>query len=352
MKSSLPKVLHPVCGRPMIDHVILAGRQAGPADIVVVVGHRREQLRRHLAQHAPGVRTVVQEHQGGTGHAVRTAVEAGGLDHGTVLVTYADTPLLRAATLTALLEAHAAHHAAATALTAIMTDPAGYGRIIRDPDGALGEIIEEADATPAQRAITEVNCGIYAFDAALLTDAVKRVARANVKGEEYLTDVIGILRADGHHVASVVLPDADEVRGVNDRAQLAEAQRILNARLAAGWMRAGVTFADPGTTSVDAGVLLAPDVEIGPCTQLEGATMVESGARIGPGCRLRDTRVGQAAIVTHSVCESADIGAGAVVGPFAYLPPGTAVPAGETAGPGRAGRAASGEAIRKGVEQA
>jgi bifunctional UDP-N-acetylglucosamine pyrophosphorylase/glucosamine-1-phosphate N-acetyltransferase len=231
-----------------------------------------------------------------------------------------------------------------------MADPTGYGRIIRDPDGALAEIIEEADATPEQRAVTEVNSGIYAFDAALLADAVKRVARANAKGEEYLTDVIGILRADGHHVASVVLPDADEVRGVNDRAQLAEAQRILNARLAAGWMRAGVTFTDPGTTSVDVGVVLASEVEIGPCTQLEGTTMVERGARIGPGCRLRDTRVGQAAIVTHSVCESAQIGAGAVVGPFAYLPPGTAVPAREPAGPG--GAPLSGEAIPKGVQQA
>jgi bifunctional UDP-N-acetylglucosamine pyrophosphorylase / glucosamine-1-phosphate N-acetyltransferase len=331
MKSSLPKVLHPVCGRPMLDHVIAAGREVGPAEIVVVVGHRRDQLLRHLAQHAPDVRAVIQHRLGGTGHAVRAVIEAGGLDHGTVLVTYGDTPVLRARTLSALVEAHAVHHAAATALTTVMADPAGYGRIIRDADGALAEIVEEADATPEQRLITEVNSGIYAFDAALLADAVKRVATANAKGEEYLTDVVGILRADGHHVASVVLPDSDEVRGVNDRAQLAEARRILNARLVEHWMRAGVTFMDPRTVCLDVGVILAPDTEIGPCTQLEGTTVVEQGARIGAGCRLLDTKVGRGATVTHAYCESAEIGAGAVVGPFTYVPPGATIATPEAA---------------------
>src|SRR5262249_38392549 len=233
--------------------------------------------------------------------------------HGTVVVTYGDTPVLRGHMLAALVEAHAAHKAAATALTTVMENPAGYGRILRDADGAFAEIVEEADATPEQRAMKEVNSGIYAFEAALLADSVKRVATNNIKGEEYLTDVIGILRADGHHVASVVMPNSNEVRGVNDRAQLAEARRLLNTRLVNGWMQAGVTIVDPFTTSIDADVTLEPDVEIGPGTQLEGRTVVEAGARIGPGCRLRDVTVGRDASLTHTVCELAVIGSAAVV---------------------------------------
>lgn len=335
MKSALPKVLHTLCGRSMLDHVLAAARELDPADLVVVVGHRREQLISHLAEYAPDARVVVQHWQGGTGHAVRAVIEAGGLDHGTVVVTYADTPVLRGSTLAALVEAHAAHEVAATALTTVMDDPTGYGRILRDPDGAFAEIVEEADATPEQRAMTEVNSGIYAFEAGLLADAVKRVATNNVKGEEYLTDVVGILRADGHHVATVMMPNPDELRGVNDRAQLAEARRILNTRLADRWMRAGVTIVDPLTTAIDADVTLEPDAEIGPGTQLEGSTVVEAGARVGPGCRLRDTIVGRGARVTHAVCESAVIGPEATVGPFTYLPPGSRLAAGARAnGPG------------------
>ena len=328
MKSALPKVLHTVCGRSMLDHVLAAARELDPADLVVVVGHRRDQLISHLAEHAPDARVVIQDRQGGTGHAVRTVIESGGLEHGTVVVTYGDTPVLRGRTLAALVEAHAAHKAAATALTTVMDDPTGYGRILRDADGAFAEIVEEADATPEQRAMTEVNSGIYAFEAGLLADAVKRVATNNAKGEEYLTDVVGILRADGHHVATATMPNSDEVRGVNDRAQLAEARRILNARLVDGWMRAGVTIVDPRTTSIDADVRLEPDAEIGPATQLEGSTVVETGARVGPGCRLRDTTVGRGARVTHAVCESALIGPQATVGPFTYLPPGSRLAAG------------------------
>ncbi len=362
MKSALPKVLHTVCGRSMLDHVLTAARELDPADLVVVVGHRREELISHLAEHAPDARVVVQHRQGGTGHAVRTVIEAGGLDHGTVVVTYADTPVLRGSTLAALVEAHAAHKAAATALTTVMDDPTGYGRILRDSDGAFAEIVEEADATPEQRAMTEVNSGIYAFDAALLADSVKRVATDNAKGEEYLTDVVAILRADGHHVASVVMPNSDEVRGVNDRAQLAEARRILNTRLVDGWMRAGVTIVDPLTTSIDADVTLAPDAEIGPGTQLEGSTVVEAEARVGPGCRLRDTTVGRGARVTHAVCESAVIGPEATVGPFTYLPPGSTLaagarangPAGAPESPAPAGLAAraGSTAASKGAQQA
>jgi bifunctional UDP-N-acetylglucosamine pyrophosphorylase/glucosamine-1-phosphate N-acetyltransferase len=206
------------------------------------------------------------------------------------------------------------------------------------------EIAEEADATPEQRAIKEVNSGVYAFEASLLADSVKRVPTNNAKGEEYLTDVVAILRAEGHRVASVLDEDAKEVFGVNDRAQLAQARRTLNARLLEHWMRAGVTITDPLTTAIDADVVIGKDAEIGPGTQLEGTTVIEAGARVGPGCLLRDTTVGAGATVTHAVCESAVIGAGAVVGPFVHLPPGTTIGPGErlAGSPGRPGTAQPG----------
>lgn len=331
MNSDLPKVLHTICGRSMLDHVVAAARELDPAEIIVVVGHRREQVISHLTEHAPDARVVVQHHRGGTGHAVRTVTEEVNLGQGTVVVTYGDAPVLRGRTLAALVREHAARGAAATALTTMMDNPTGYGRILRDADGALMEIVEEADATPGQRAIKEVNSGVYAFEAGLLADSVKRVPTDNAKGEEYLTDVVAILRAEGHQVASVLEPDAKEVFGVNDRAQLAEARRILNARLLEHWMRAGVTITDPLTTAIDADVTLGTDAEIGPGTQLQGRTAIGAGARVGPGCLLRDTIVGAGATVTHAVCESAVIGPGAVVGPFVHLPPGTRVGPGEVA---------------------
>jgi bifunctional UDP-N-acetylglucosamine pyrophosphorylase/glucosamine-1-phosphate N-acetyltransferase len=345
MKSATPKVLHPVCGRPLLDHVLAAAREVGPAELIVVVGHGREQVTRYLSEHAPEVRVVVQDRQGGTGHAVRVVTESVGLGEGAVVVTYGDMPLLRGQTLGALVAAHERDQAAATALTTVMADPTGYGRILHDPDGRFAEIVEEADASAEQRAITEVNSGIYAFDAALLADAVKRVATNNAKGEEYLTDVIAILRADGHRVATFPTRDARESLGVNDRVQLAQARRVMNTRLLQGWMRAGVTITDPGSTLIEVGVVLAPDVVVAPATQLEGTTVVEPGASVGPGCRLRDTSVGRGATITHAVCEAAVIGPGAVVGPFVQLGPGAHVPPGTHVPPGAVlGRSAPGPA--------
>lgn len=329
MKSDTPKVLHEMCGNTLLGHVLATAREPDPVRLIVVVGHRRREVTAWLAEHAPDVQPVVQERQGGTGHAVRTVIEETGLDHGTVLVTYADAPLMRGSTLSALVREHQAQQAAATVLTARVPDPTGYGRIIRDQAGAFLEIVEQVDATPEQRAVDEINSGVYAFEAHLLGDAVKRVPTDNAKGEEYLTDVIAILRSEGQHVASVTLEDAEEVLGVNDRAQLARARQILNARLLGDWMRAGITIVDPATTWVDTGVRLDRDAEIGPGTQLEGSTTVAAGARVGPGSLLRDTTVGEGATVTQSVCQQAEIGSGAVVGPFAYLPPGTSVAPGE-----------------------
>jgi bifunctional UDP-N-acetylglucosamine pyrophosphorylase/glucosamine-1-phosphate N-acetyltransferase len=329
MKSRTPKVLHTLCGRSMLGHVLAAAAGLHPDHLIVVVGQGRDQVIPHIAEHAPDARVVVQPRQDGTGHAVRTALESAGPIHGVVVVTYGDTPLLRTQTLAGLVAAHHAHPNAVTALTARVPDPTGYGRIVLDVRGLISEIVEEADATPEQRAIDEINSGVYAFDGDLLADAVKRVATDNAKGEEYLTDVVAILRSDGHRAGFVRAGDPGEVAGVNDRAQLARARRVCNDRVLRGWMLAGVTIVDPGSTWIDADVTLEADVEIGPGTQLEGRTAVAAGARIGPGCLLADTAVARNATVTHSVCRSARIGAGAVVGPFAHLGPGSEVPGSE-----------------------
>ena len=197
-----------------------------------------------------------------------------------------------------------------TVLTARTSDPAGYGRIIRDASGAITEIVEEADATDEQRLVDEINSGCYAFDGGMLADAIKRVSTSDVSGQEYLTDVVGILRGDGHRVGTQQAADASEIQGVNDRVQLAQARRIYNDRLLEHWMRAGVTIVDPATTWLDADVILEPDAEIGPSTQLEGRTAIASGARVGPGCVLRDTVVGAGATVINAVCDLAEIGPG------------------------------------------
>ena len=325
MKSQIPKVLHALCGRSMLGHALAAASELAPERLVVVAGHGRDEVGAEAARHAPGVCVVVQDRLAGTGHAVRMVTEALGVMPGTVVVTYGDMPLLRAGTLAALVREHAAAGNAVTVLTARLPDPAGYGRIVRDDGGSLAEIVEEVDATAAQRAIDEINSGCYAFDGALLADAVKRVATSNAQGQEYLTDVVAILRGDGHQAGTVLAADPAEIQGVNDRVQLAQVRRAYNARLLEAWMRAGVTIVDPAATWVDVDVTLAQDVEILPGTYLEGHTTVGSGARIGPDCLLRDTSVAQDATVLYAVCESAEIGPGADVGPYARLRPGTRI---------------------------
>ncbi|MGI5286807.1 bifunctional UDP-N-acetylglucosamine diphosphorylase/glucosamine-1-phosphate N-acetyltransferase GlmU [Nonomuraea polychroma] len=323
MKSQTPKVLHELCGRALVDHMLAAARDLQPERLIVVIGHALEQVGGHLAATSPDARAVVQREQRGTGHAVRTVLEEVGTISGTVLVTYGDVPLLRTETLAALLERHAADGNAVTVLTAEVPDPTGYGRIIRDDNGAVLEIVEEKDATAEQRAVKEMNSGIYAFDGELLADAVKRVSTDNAQGEEYLTDVLAILRGDGHRVGACVAGDHVEVEGVNDRVQLAAARKVLNQRLLEAHMRAGVTIIDPAATWIDVGVRIAPDVVIHPGTQLHGDTVIETGAEVGPATTLTSTRVGERAVVRNAVCDHAEIGPEANVGPYAYLRPGT-----------------------------
>jgi len=296
MKSRTPKVLHKLSGRSLLGHAIAAAGDLAPQRLVVVVGHAREEVAAAAVAAAPQADIVVQEQQLGTGHAVRMVIESVGAMAGTVIVTYGDMPLLRGQTLAELAARHAAAGNAVTVLTARGDFP-GFGRIVRDADGAFLRIVEERDATAAERAIDEFNSGCYAFDGALLADAIKRVTTNNSQHEEYLTDVVEILRGDGHQVGTVVAAEPAEIRGVNDRVQLAQARRALNDRILRDWMLAGVTITDPASTWIDVTVTIGQDAEIGPQTQLEGATAIGPGAKVGPGCLLEDTTVGEDAVL-------------------------------------------------------
>ncbi|MEV6577237.1 bifunctional UDP-N-acetylglucosamine diphosphorylase/glucosamine-1-phosphate N-acetyltransferase GlmU [Streptomyces sp. NPDC051582] len=326
MKSATPKVLHEICGRSLVGHVVAASRELDPEHLVVVVGHAREQVTAHLAGVDAGVRTAVQYEQNGTGHAVRMALEelGGGVD-GTVIVVCGDTPLLTGETLQQLAATHVSDGNAVTVLTAEVPDSTGYGRIVRDGAGAVTAIVEHKDATDSQRAIREINSGVFAFDGALLADALGKVRTDNSQGEEYLTDVLGILREAGHRVGAAVGGDHRQIVGINNRVQLAEARALLNARLLEQAMLAGVTVVDPASTFVDVTVTFGQDALIHPGTQLLGATHVAEGAEVGPNTRLKDTRVGPRARVDNTVADTAVIGESASVGPYAYLRPGTSL---------------------------
>ncbi|MFW6695561.1 bifunctional UDP-N-acetylglucosamine diphosphorylase/glucosamine-1-phosphate N-acetyltransferase GlmU [Streptomyces sp. MAR4 CNX-425] len=339
MKSATPKVLHRICGRSLVGHVVAAAGELAPEHLVVVVGHGREAVTAHLGEVAPAARAVVQQEQNGTGHAVRIALEelaGGGVElDGTVVVVCGDTPLLAGETLARLTEAHADGGNAVTVLTAEVPDATGYGRIVRDGStgaGAVTGIVEHKDASAAQREIREINSGVFAFDAKLLASALTQVRRDNSQGEEYLTDVLGILRAAGHRVGASLAADHREILGINNRVQLAEARRLLNDRLLHDAMLAGVTVVDPASTWFDVAVTYEPDAVVHPQTQLTGATRLGAGAEVGPGCTLSDTVVGAGARVLHTVADGAEIGPEAKVGPYTYLRAGTRLGTGAKAG--------------------
>ncbi|GLY64342.1 bifunctional UDP-N-acetylglucosamine diphosphorylase/glucosamine-1-phosphate N-acetyltransferase GlmU [Amycolatopsis taiwanensis] len=328
MRSATPKVLHPIAGRPLVEHAVRAAAGLRPDHLVVVVGHGREAVTEHL-EHLGGelgkpVGTAVQRARQGTGHAVACALEVLPQPlHGTVVVSYGDVPLLDTETLSALLAEHRGGGHAVTVLTAVVEDPTGYGRILRDAEGAVTGIVEQRDATPEQLDITEINSGVYAFDAAMLVEGLTRLSTDNAQGELYVTDVLTNACADGLEVGALVVDDPWLTEGINDRVQLAAVGAELNRRILRRWQLAGVTITDPATTWVDAAVTLARDVTLEPGVQLKGTTSVGEGAVIGPDCTLTNVEVGAGARVIRAHGIDAMIGDGAVVGPFAYLRPGT-----------------------------
>ncbi|HET8561693.1 MAG TPA: bifunctional UDP-N-acetylglucosamine diphosphorylase/glucosamine-1-phosphate N-acetyltransferase GlmU [Marmoricola sp.] len=329
MKSKTTKVLHPLAGRSMLGHVLTAVRSLQPTRIVAVVGRQRDQVVPHLRELVPDAVVAVQESQEGTGHAVRVAWGALPAEArtGTVLVAYGDTPLLQGDSLRAFADFHLASEHAMSILSGKVADPFGYGRVIRDESG-VAAIVEEKDATPEQAAVDEINSGILAFDADFLDAALPRIGNDNAKGEYYLTDTVALAREAGRTVGAFVLDDVRQTEGANDRAQLAALAKELNGRILRRWMRDGVTIVDPDTTWVDVDVRLARDVTVLPGVQLLGATVVGEDAVIGPDCTLKDMEVGEGATVVRTHGELGVIGAGATVGPFAYIRPGTELGAG------------------------
>ncbi len=325
MRSTTPKVLHRIAGRTLLGHVLHAAATLAASRTAVVVGHGREQVVAMLAEQAPAVVPAVQDRQHGTGHAVRIALATldGLAPDDTVVVLPGDAPLLTGETLAALIDHHHAQRAAATVLTAVLVDATGYGRVVRDAAGGVRAIIERRDADAATAAIREINTGVYAFRAGPLQATLARLTRENAQGEEYLTDIVGLLVGAGSPVAARIVADPVEAGGVNDRVQLAAAGRALRDRIVSAAMRAGTTVVDPHTTWIDADVTLEPDTTIAPNTFLHGHTHLARGAVVGPECTLTDTVVGAEASVVRTTAERAEIGAGATVGPYSHLRPGT-----------------------------
>jgi len=324
MKSATPKLLHPLAGLPILSHVLATASALNAAHVVTVVRHERDRLVEIVEADLPESIVVDQDEVPGTGRAVEQAIEALPADfEGDVLVISGDVPLLNAATLASFITAHRERAVAATVLSAFPDDSTGYGRIVRDPAGAFDRIVEQKDASPEERLITETNAGVYVFGISELREQLARITTENVQGEKYLTDVIGLLRQSGSDVRAVPVADAWLVAGINDRAQLAESARQLNALIVRGWQLAGVTVQDPATTWIDLAAAIAPDVTIKPGTQILGATVIETGAIVGPDTTLVDCEIGANAEVKRTDATLAVIGAGASVGPFSYLRPGT-----------------------------
>jgi bifunctional UDP-N-acetylglucosamine pyrophosphorylase / glucosamine-1-phosphate N-acetyltransferase len=329
MRSSTPKVLHALCGRPMLLHVIDALCALPLERIVVVVGHGAElvtkTVQEQLATELP-VEFVEQRSPRGTGEAVSVALSAGAFDdldaEDDLIVVPGDTPLLRPETLAALATEHRVSEAAATVLTTRLIDVDGYGRVLRDKNGEVDRIVEHADASEEERAVDEINTSIYCFRRNLLAPALRRLSPENAQGEYYLTEAIEVLRRAGHHVHAVEA-DPAEVLGVNDRAQLAEAEAELRQRINVRWMREGVTMVDPERTYIDATVELEPDVRLLPGTILEGRTVIGTGSVIGPDARIVDSVVGAHATIISSVVSESEIGDSCAVGPFANVRAGT-----------------------------
>jgi bifunctional UDP-N-acetylglucosamine pyrophosphorylase/glucosamine-1-phosphate N-acetyltransferase len=324
MKSAIPKVLHVIGGRTLLGHAMAAARGVDPQHLAVVVRHGRDLVAAHVAEVDADAVIADQDEVMGTGRATECALAALPADlEGTVLVTCGDVPLLAAQTLRGLLEAHAASGSAVTVITATLPDPSGYGRILRAVDGSVAGIVEQKDATGVQLEITEINSGLYAFDAVVLRRALTQVGTDNAQGEKYLTDVLGIVGREGLAVSAHLIQDLWQTEGVNDRVQLSRLGAELNRRIVERWMRAGVTVVDPATTWIDADVTLGRDVTIHPQTQIHGASTIGDDVVLGPDTTLTDVEIGTGASVIRTHGSLATIGAGATVGPFAYLRPGT-----------------------------
>lgn len=345
MRSQRPKPLHLICGRPMVMHVLHALESVAPSRAVVVVGHGADKVTKRVVSDSPAwLRALFAEQtvQRGTGDAVKVGLAALDFEIGddgadelddtsTVVVLPGDTPLLRRETIDELVSTHESQANAATVLVSRVDDPSGYGRIVRGRDQRVQRIVEQRDATDDERLIDEINTSIYAFRRDLLAPALRHLSPDNAQGELYLTDVIAVLAGMGHRVGAIEAP-APETQGVNDRWQLAMAERELRARTNRHWLLNGVTMIDPRQTFVDIGVVIGRDVTLFPGTMLQGGTVIGDGCEIGPDTRLVDSVVGDGSRVENTVGRHTRIGADCRVGPFAHLAPGSSVADGASTG--------------------
>ncbi|MGD2178835.1 MAG: bifunctional UDP-N-acetylglucosamine diphosphorylase/glucosamine-1-phosphate N-acetyltransferase GlmU, partial [Anaerolineae bacterium] len=316
MKSDLPKVLHPLAGRPLIACSLETARELTDRPPVLIVGHGNEPVREAAGER---VSYVVQAQQLGTGHAVLQARELLRGDADLVLVSYADMPLLTAETLGRLVERQRQNPGPITMLALVREDPRGFGRVLRDESGAVSEIVEEAVATPEQLEIRELNAGVYCFDARWLWEHVDRIPLSLPKEEYYLTDLVGMAVDQGLKVEALIADDAAEALGINTRVDLAEAERVLRRRINERWMLSGVTIVDPTTTYIEPGVTIGRDTTIQPNTHLRGETAVGERCTIGPNAIIEDCAIGDQCVVLASTLEQAVMEEGSDIGPFSHL---------------------------------
>lgn len=322
MKSKFYKVLHPVCGKPMVQHVVDQISKLNIQEVVTIIGHGAEKVKSELGENSE---YAFQEVQLGTAHAVMQAEKLLGGKEGVTIVVCGDTPLITSETMEALFKHHEELAAKATILTAKIEDPTGYGRIIRNENGLVEKIVEHKDATEAERAINEINTGTYCFDNIALFSALKQVSNQNAQGEYYLTDVIEILKDQGGVVTALTTDDFEETLGVNDRVALAEAERIMRRRINEYHMRNGVTIIDPANTYIETDVRIGQDTMIYPGTILKGGTEIGADCQIGPNTEIEGCRIGGHTVIRQSVIEESSVGSNVNIGPFAHIRPESAV---------------------------
>ncbi len=322
MKSKLPKVLHQVGGKAMVQRVLETATSVGMEQAVVIVGFGGEAVQEHLAGQAT---FVVQEEQNGTGHAVKQAKSVLGEYKGSIVVLCGDTPLIKGETIESLLAEHAKTGAVATVLTAHMEDPTGYGRIIRNEAGQVIRIVEQKDGKPEELAVKEINTGMYVFDSQMLWPCLENLSSDNAQGEYYITDVIGMFVESGKIVSAYMTPDYEETLGVNSRAQLAEAEAILRKRKNAELMAAGVTLIDPQSTYIAPEVTVGRDTIIHPGTMLEGSTTIGEECEIGPHTRLTNVKVGNGSVLHFTYGHDCEVKDMVDIGPYVHLRPNTVI---------------------------